>query len=389
MKKKPLIWGMLILLIVGILVAGVIWLRIPAGWRARTLLSDVWAQTSASGSITLQCPGFSGEADFSWSEINGSRYIWMQFSGESLYFHNRSLWFDNGRGYDLSGVMEDLGIPEQVNPDALVLAGFQQQKTDSGSLFQTQITASRIKQLERFDPDSAAMLAHIPDSVLTLIEENGLLTGLSLDGTDFSLEIRLFDTPGSPIPTQTVMQIGAAEPTDLRELYPLFSAGRELLTLDVIGVWAQIQLNYGLLAITDNAQLYGTDDGVYYVRDRYTAELYPEGITASPELLLGLGATLCREGTWESTGEDSGILTLSPETEDLDQVLISILPEIQESGITLTDGELILYVEANRISTINLSCSGTTSLLIASIPLELNITMDRMGDPVELPSGIS
>ena len=76
------------------------------------------------------------------------------------------------------------------------------------------------------------------------------------------------------------------------------------------------------------------------------------------------------------------------ESQTLSELFLTVLPELKGLGIDLDDGTMTVTLREERLTTLSLTCSGEMPFLIATIPMEFSVELDRMEGPVTLPEGI-
>lgn len=382
MKKRKL--GCLIPLILLLAFAAgiILWLRIPTSFRAFHLVSQMLDQKAASGTITVHTDGFSCQIPFFWNTIGDERYLCLELNGETLYCHDASVWFDTGRGYDLSGVLDSLALPEELDEKVLLLGRFQQEALPDGSRLTMELTQ---EQLQRVLPstDTPSRLR------LSMTESDGSLSTIAAElGQNTSVTVSLNSVCNQRVPTEMVMQMTDESLTDIRVMEPVFRACFELAGQEVSGAEAKLNVVCGPLPIRDTAALYRTGGSLYFVRGGNVMELFSGEQVDDGTLGLALAWSLCRDGIWTSTGRNAGILAMPVSPEVLDRLLVSLIPELDGLGITLGEGALEVAIEQAEFVSFTLGCAGEFPFLVTTVPLEIEVELNRMEGQISLPEEI-
>lgn len=387
MKRRK--WGCLVplifLMIACVIIAAAMYvLRIPESYQALRLLEQGLERKNQAGTITFAPDGSEAamEADFYWCDLADERYACLSASGMELYYHDEGLYFDNGRGYDLSPLLE--GIMD-LEPEALLLAGFQQEKTEMENRYVLRIESDGLRMLERFSGEAAAALAPYEGSSLTLASEDDVLKRIELDIPDqFSAQIMLYDNTERTIPTDVLMGMQKEKLLSVQTVTPLIEACVSIVQQEVFGADATLNVECGPLPIQDSAQVYGKLDKLYFVRGDSVYEL-GDG-TNSSGLFLALAWEMCRSGM-VSTENGSSVYTMSVDGGVLESVFSAVLPEVEGLGIHYEEGMLTVSVN-DGFQNMNLSGSGSMPFLIATIPITVDVELRMMDGAIRLPDGI-
>lgn len=380
MKKRGC--GCLIpLILIVALGAAAVWLRVPESFRALRLLETAMEERNLAGSVTVSAEGMAFNGDFYWCEVRDDRYVCLSAEGVELYYHDEAVYFDNGRGYDLSSLLEHVN---EWDENLLLFAGFRKEISDGQALYTLQLDETRLSLLERFTPEASA----IAGVTLTLAEENGQLSALTVQNEGLLIQAELDHDSEKTIPTEILMRMTGEDLMDIQVLTPLFTACAELADQEVFGSEVKLNVDCGPLPISDTAQLYGTKDALWFSRSGQLSELSLSGMEDTAALFWGLGFTLCRDGVLVSSADGSQTYTLTVEAQTLNDLFLTILPELKGLGIDLDDGTMTVTLREERLTALSLTCSGEMPFLIATIPMEFSVELDRMEGPVTLPEGI-
>lgn len=361
-------------------------LGIPAGFQVLKLAERTMEQPNLSGSVTVTGTEFSMEAEFYWCDLADERYVCVNAQGLELYCHDEVVYFDNGRGYDLSALFEPLVSKlEDFSPYVLLLAGFHQEQADGEMIYTLTLDEEKLRLLERFAPEAASGLSGYEGSVLTLSAVGGELTGLELFMGDLTIHASMDSSIRNTIPPEVMIQISGGDVHDPGEVLPLLLACQEAAGENPFGADVQLQVACGPLPISDTAQVYATENALYFTRGGTTTEL---PLSGTDELFLGLAWTFCRDGSVVTSPDGAVTYSASVDAAYLDELFRAVLPELEGLGISFGDGSLTLTVENSRLSQMGLTCSGEMPFLVTTIPVDVSLALNRMAGEVSLPEGI-
>lgn len=175
---------------------------------------------------------------------------------------------------------------------------------------------------------------------------------------------------------------------DIQTLYPLLAACAELAGQDKFGADVRLNVECGPLPISDTAQVYGTQEALYFTRSGVANRLSLDGVDNVSGLFWGLGWTLCRDGSQETDVDGASVYSITVESGQLESLFAELLPELKGLDITFQDGTLKLRIENGRIRALTLNCSGQMPFLITDIPMDFCVELDRMEGVITLPEGI-
>ena len=373
MKEKRK-WRLIPLILVLNLVIGSLVLRIGKGLWVRMLLDRVWKQEHMVCAVHMEMPLEYGDASISWDTVGEERYFTLDVGPESLYLHDGALFFSNGTGYSLDGLLEELPFTEEQLRKALIFAPWERHSDAGYDAWILTLSEKPGFLIRTFFPEAEQYWTQLRSLNLTLYEESRHLRYLHIGHEDLSVYLELKKEQPKPVPTDMVMQMGTAPLPDIRTLEPLIRACMELNQPGSVPGELTIQVECGPLPIQDTARILLSEDGLHLGRgDSWTA-LSPDSVTRE-ELLLGVGWMLLREGVWEAAEPDGGTMGLTLKADRIYTSLLSIIPELEGLDLTLNDGELVIRIDGNRFNEIGMTCSGSLPFLFTEIPIHLELTL--------------
>lgn len=381
-KMGCLVPILIIFLLLAGFLAAVFALHIPTSWTALHLLEQAFDDDTVSGTISVNAQGQKLEAAFYWCEILDERYACISGSDMALYYHEDALFFENGRGYDLRPLTDRV---DEFEPAILLLAGFQKISIEEADFYALTLNDDKIEIIKRLIPSVGPHLEEYKGAQLILTEQNGILTGITLrfpDSVEAAVYLRSDSTQS--IPTEVLMKIDERNLMPLSSVEPLIRACISLAQQNTFGADATLDVVCGPLPISDTAQIYGTGNDLYLVRNGSVHELGSS--FGASEIALALGWELCKSGSIQTV---NGIHTYSVNVDAgmLQEIFEAVLPEIQGLGIEFDDGTASVTV-TDAINTLSLSSSGNMPFLITRVPIQVDIQLDLMDGAVALPSEI-
>ena len=373
MKEKRR-WWLVPLVVLLVMVFVGVFLRVLRGFHVRMLLDRTWRQEQMVFRVHMELPEQVDGLSFSWDSIGEERYFTIDTGTESVYLHDGALYFSTGTGYDLKGLWEELDIPEELIRNLPFVLPFDRYFDGGYDASVFEVSGEPGFLLKTFFPEAVSYWEQLQSLKIGFYEEAGILRYILIRHDSFYLYAELTGEEPESIPTELLMQMGNKELPDIRTMEPLLRAGQELDKPGTILADVSIHVDCGPLPIQDTGKIRFTEEGLYFSRGDSWTELTSESVKRE-DLLLGMGWMLLRDSVWVSVGTDSGIFTMTIPSEILKDGILSVIPELDGLELTLNDGALIIQIEHNRFTHMELTCSGELPFLFAQIPLSIRLEL--------------
>lgn len=353
--------------------AGVVAFQIPK--RVRSILEV--RDYLASEDFSIQIGNENGDIAVALSrrEIMGEDYFSAMVGDIRIYYHDQSVYLDNGRGYDLEALLPEL--PDETNGLLWLLMLTDIQWVGDVTTFT--VTAQNLELVEQFVPEIAPFLM----GASLRLEE-----GLQLVIPEVC-QVEVSRVAGSEvtIPTQILMEMKADTAHPVFQILPLLRACLDMAEAAVFGAEAEISLECGPLPIHDNAQLYGTSDGLWLRRSGSSFAIGLDGIVQNRQAFLGLGYILCRDALITQE-KDESIYRLDLDANAVSGFFSRVLPEASGLGIRFADAQCIIHVSKDQFSRISLRCSGEMPFLVLQLPIAFSVDLIPMEGTITLPQDL-
>lgn len=370
-KRK---WWLLPLILLLTLTAGALFMRICSGLRVLTLFQRTLESEQMFVALHMDIPMEYDDGSISWDTLGEERYYTLNLGQESVYLHERELYFSTGNGYSIGGLLEDIPFSPDLIRFAVIAAPWERQSHNGCHEWTLSVPDEPGFLIRSLYPEVVAHWDPLRSLKITLLEESGKLKSVSIQHDALSASLELQPEKTDPVPTERIMRMGAEAVPDIRSMKPLALACLNLYQAESVLADLDIQVDCGPLPIQDTSKLRLSDRGLFIGRGDTWTEL-TSGSIDRRELVLGIGWFFLRNGTWQEENSDSGSLHLTLNASDIETTLLSLLPELDGLDLTLNDGELIIRIERNQFSGITLGCNGQFPLLIAQIPLSIHLEL--------------
>ena len=288
-----------------------------------------------------------------WTEYGDDRVYGLTAGGYTAYLLDDILYMDTGNAYalprfdGLEGSLRELAA-------GLILHG---RVTRDGNVY--------CLDMEREELSIQASVTMAPD-----VQSISLHLQFPYEGTPHSVLVTLTPkTPSAhPIPTAVTDAIvhAAMEPPipltePLEVLFPAFSNLMPLHADVTLGV------ECGILTLSETVGLSVDETGAALTRNGETVPLsLPEELTQADPAVLTLA--LLRSGSFSRSG-DAAEFRIPIPAEQLAGPASALLPQLEALGIDFQDGELVLKIEGERLTRMELTASGQVPFLLTTIPL--------------------
>ena len=370
-------WWRLPLILALILVIVFLGIQLCKGLWVQMLLDRAWKQDQMIIQLHMESPVSYDDASISWHTVGEVRMFTLNLGQEALYLRKHDLYFSNGRGYALDGLLRELPVTGDQLRNILIFLPWERIPDVGTATWKLVVPEEPGFLIRTLVPQAAQYWPQLSSLNLHLYEESGDLQSVFFQNDFLSGHLELEISQTSPIPTDLLMQIGNAPLPDIRMLDPLLQACLDLNHSESVSGELNIQVDCGPLPIQETAKIQLSEEGLFLGRgDRWTA-LTPDSAKRE-DLLLGFGWILLREGVWHPADSNGGTMLLTLKSEDIHTFLLSILPELEGLNLTLNDGELTIEITDHQFNGINLICSGKLPFLFAEIPLSIILELSLM-----------
>ena len=366
MSRKGKCW-IVVATVMVFLILGLLLCRIVRYGKVVELLKNATEQDQAVTSLHIHSADWDTEIAFSWQTILEKRYYTVTAGTELLYLHNGAVYFSNGKGYDLKGLLDEVDLQVDQVWKALFLADVKSSVTDDGKLWQIGFPEKALPLLGDY-------ARHLGSLQISMREVSGELKAVSVVHERFLLDMEAKDDAPMPIPPELLMEIGTATVADIRMLEPLALACKDLIESDGFRGDAMIQANCGPLSVSDTGAFYLSGDGLFFERGGRKRNLMPESLDQRT-LVPGACWLLLREGNWTPEESGNGTLSVMISGETLQNGVLSVLPELEGLDFTLESGTLMIQISENQFSEMSLSCAGELPFFITQIPISIQINL--------------
>lgn len=377
MKEKRK-WRMFPLIVLLVLASGLLLVSLIKGLWVRMLLDRVWEQEHMVCIAHMELPVEIDNLSVSWDTVGEERYFTIDAGTESVYFHDEKLFFSNGNGYDLEGLLDELNIPAGLLRNVAFAIPPERYFDEGYQAWKFQLPEEPGFLLKTLFPEVSQYWNQLQPLNISFYEESGWLRYILIQHESLYLYIELQYEEPDPIPTEQLMQMGTKPLPDIRTLEPLVRACLDLNDPGTVLADLSIRVDCGPLPIQDTGKIRFSEEGLYFSRGEAWTELTPDSVERN-DLLLGLCWMLIREGVWEPDGTESGVFTLTIPSEELKTGLLSIIPELEGLDFQLDDGTMSIQVESNRFRSMDLTCAGQMPFLITTIPLSIQLELTVTG----------
>lgn len=370
-KRK---WWRLPLILALILMIVFLGIRLCKGLWVRILLDRAWNQEKMVIHLHTESPVDYDKASLSWDTVGEARMFTLNLGQESIYLRKHDLYFSNGKGYALNGLLEELPVTGDQLRSILIYLPWERYQDAGHTVWKLTVPEEPGFPIRTLVPQAEQYWPQLRSLKLSLYEKSGDLQSIFFQNDTLSVHLELQNSKPSPIPTDLLMQMGNAPLPDIRTLEPLFQACQELNHSETVSGELNIQVDCGPLPIQDTARILLSEDGLSLGRgDQWTA-LTPDSAKRE-EFLLGLGWILLREGAWVPADPNGGTMRLTLKAEDIYTSLLTVLPELEGLNLTLDDGEMAIVIADHHLDGMNLICSGKLPFLFAEIPLSIRLEL--------------
>ena len=308
------------------------------------------------------------------------RYLALEQKGMSVYMTDNLLLLENGKAFKLGEKLQrQTASWEDLLPKIGALyeiLNITAEKTEDSAVYEISVTAEQADSLLAAVSLGELPVEGIQKLALRLTEKGGKLEQIQfsgsgeVDGTEVALEVilsgfRILASGDYPIPEPVRQSAATVDPDALfsltEDLYRLVLALAPFEKMEALDGTLELLADCGPLQFHTRMKL-------SELKTSSPGRIDPEKLQALPELLVWL----CLEGDIRCTREGNAyVYALGLDAAAMKHLAGMILPELEQYGASLTEGNLRIYLEAGAITAMEVSLEGKITVLIAQIPVRV------------------
>ena len=319
------------------------------------------------------------ESDVYLVTEDGTSFLALERNGNAVYICDNVLFLENGKTFKIGDKLqkqtasyEDLLAHIGVLYETLKITA---EETESQSVYSVTVTGAQVRTLL----EAASLGEDLPAEgieklKLQLTEKNGRLDQIAFsgsgnaDGAAVRLHavlsgFRILADGDYPIPDAVKQAAATVDPDTLfsltDDLYRLARALAPFTDMDSIEGTLELTVDCGPIQLDTRVAL-------SELKTTSGSRLDPEKLQTLPEV-LGL---MCMEGDLSCTKEGSAyVYRLVLDQPAMQTLAGMILPELAQYGGNLTEGEAVIRLEGNAITSMKVSIQGKIRALLGQVPV--------------------
>lgn len=381
MKPKKGISAVIVVIVVSVVLVAVLrYFHIPQAYRAFRLVQDVWSDDARQFDMSMIIDAGDGPLELSgglsWTDAADTRIFCLESGDIRLYFADNTLYFDNGKAYQLT---------ENSNVRTKIPLEFMSFLTD------TTITENNgIYSISDLESDVGTLSMH-----LTAQDESLYRAELSvqaiLDESPVSLSLSLTSSDANPaavpdaVLSATESYSGDSEPLTT-SLLRLWTAGIQLAQSETIGADVIWNVSGAKLGLGDSFTFYKSGDICAIGKKSFVKfevdspqNSTQTAVTALPQILY---TVLANSDVVTSGVGETYIYTVSLSAEDMESICYTLAPELETLWITFLDGTFQLTLNGNTLDSVRIQCNGSIDALLTSISVGVSLEANMIENPV-------
>lgn len=338
-------------------------------------LRSLTNQKEACFSVTARINDETVRGKLYWNRIDNDRWIGADVEGLEVYLHDETLYFGNGRGYDLSDYADRLPLDFDDMLWGLVLADLKQTQRDGETVSTLRFSEDLLALAVRAVPEVMEYRELIMGTELTVAESGVNISSITLDLNN-GISIQLTREAVVPrIPTELLMELLAASPLPAASVEPLFRGALQLSRNEGLGANGTMQLECGPLPISDAVGFTCGEGTVRFHRGGKSYGLNLPVPVHNSQMVLGLAVLLCQKGDIAQEG-DRWVYTLVMEPETVAGVFRQLLPEAVELKLAFEEASFRLTGSEERWESVNVDCRGSMPFFITELPIRFSMELE-------------
>lgn len=391
-KKNKWILIFIIVLIIILCIVGVAaylftkyYPRYKTGKDISNLLQSVLTEENQSMNIELKAD-VAGEhievdADVCIVSKGSTKYIVLKKDEYVFYVVDGVLYLESGKAYKLMEEMkditaEDVGFFAQI---ASIYELVEVTETQDGidHIYSVTTTEKKAEELlASVAPEETKKLETIEEIALKLVEHEDKLERIEMMGDvvfddkdiSFTMEMSNFKVLGEDayvIPAEVQNAVAMVDKDSLfsltKDLYRLIIAVHDLSAKEKIEGTVELSANCGLINFDKKYNLADLEAGISNLTNTAEIEKMPETIAA-----------LCLEGDVSCEKINNAyVYELELEEEEILNLSQTIVPDIVNEVVSLSNGKAIITVENKKITSMEIIIDGRLTVLLVEIDAKI------------------
>lgn len=397
MKENKKKWYIIIGVIVAIVAAVVIYVcatylpRLQVGKEISDLLQPLLTEENQSMHMDVTTD-LAGESMNLYSDIylvkdEETKYVVMEQYDFPIYIADNVLYLENGHAFKMTKEMQ----MQSVNYDDLFLqlaAAYEVfditcVKTDLETGYAVNVTGEQVQELLRMvvpvsqesEDGENEILSYIENLNVQLIAKGDKLDRIEMsgkadvNGTVVQVEVSLSDfrvlEAGDYVIPDLIKEAVQAVDKDT-----LFNLTEDLYRCIVAFQKLSNQENDGTVTLSANCGIINFNH-IYDLKDLATKEIDSMDTEAVENLPAMIGF-LCMEGEISCTEVNTGYeYKLVLDKESMQKIAETVVPELVNYVVTMTDGMVVVMLENDSITSIEISIEGSINVLFTEVPAKV------------------
>lgn len=397
MKENKKKWYIIIGVIVAIVAAVVIYVcatylpRLQVGKEISDLLQPLLTEENQSMHMDVTTD-LAGESMNLYSDIylvkdEEIKYVVMEQYDFPIYIADNVLYLENGHAFKMTKEMQ----MQSVNYDDLFLqlaAAYEVfditcVKTDLETGYAVNVTGEQVQELLRMvvpvsqesEDGENEILSYIENLNVQLIAKGDKLDRIEMsgkadvNGTVVQVEVSLSDfrvlEAGDYVIPDLIKEAVQAVDKDT-----LFNLTEDLYRCIVAFQKLSNQENDGTVTLSANCGIINFNH-IYDLKDLATKEIDSMDTEAVENLPAMIGF-LCMEGEISCTEVNTGYeYKLVLDKESMQKIAETVVPELVNYVVTMTDGMVVVMLENDSITSIEISIEGSINVLFTEVPAKV------------------
>lgn len=397
MKENKKKWYIIIGVIVAIVAAVVIYVcatylpRLQVGKEISDLLQPLLTEENQSMHMDVTTD-LAGESMNLYSDIylvkdEETKYVVMEQYDFPIYIADNVLYLENGHAFKMTEEMQ----MQSVNYDDLFLqlaAAYEVfditcVKTDLETGYAVNVTGEQVQELLRMvvpvsqesEDGENEILSYIENLNVQLIAKGDKLDRIEMsgkadvNGTVVQVEVSLSDfrvlEAGDYVIPDLIKEAVQAVDKDT-----LFNLTEDLYRCIVAFQKLSNQENDGTVTLSANCGIINFNH-IYDLKDLATKEIDSMDTEAVENLPAMIGF-LCMEGEISCTEVNTGYeYKLVLDKESMQKIAETVVPELVNYVVTMTDGMVVVMLENDSITSIEISIEGSINVLFTEVPAKV------------------
>lgn len=393
MKKKN-IWILIfiIVLIIILCIVGALayWFtkyypRYQTGKNISNLLQTVLTEENQSMNVEVKADiageHLEAEADVCIVSQGKTKYIVIKMDDYVFYVADGVLYLESGKAYKLMEEMKDI-TAEEVGFFAQIAAIYELvevKETQEGldHIYSVTTTEKKAEELlASVAPEETKKLENIEEIALKLVEHEDELESIQMTGDvvfdkkdiSFTVAMSNFKVLGEDayvIPAEVKNAAAMVDKDSLfsltKDLYRLMIAAHNLSAKEKLEGTVELSANCGAINFNKKCNLEDLEAGISNLANKEEIEKMPQTIAA-----------LCLEGDVSCKKVNNAyVYELELEEEEILNLSQTIVPDIVNEVVSLSNGKAIITVENRKVTSMEIIIDGRLTVLLVEIDAKI------------------